>query len=155
VEINREQQVKAAYLYNFARFTTWPSSKLPGEKAPIMFCVLADDPIAPAMDETLQGKEIDAHPVLVSKVHAPEEMRHCHVAYLGAAPPAQLALALQSLDGSSLLTVYDAETGQHDGMIRFVIEEHRLRFEINVAAAEREHVQLSSRLLGVARVVRE
>ncbi len=154
-EVDRVQQIKAAYLFNFARFVTWPPPKLtPGDKA-ILFCILENDPLAPALDEVLQGKTIDTQRVVVRRVQRVDAMRECHVAYLGTVEPSRLASSLESLAGASVLTVYEGGDTLRTGAIRFFLEERKVRFEINVALAEREHLQMSSHLLNVARVVRE
>jgi hypothetical protein len=154
-DINREQQVKAAYLYNFARFTTWPASKFASADEPIRFCALEGDPLLPAMAETLQGKSIDGHPAAVSPVRDASAMRACHVGYLPQRPRAQLAQELEGLSGGGVLTVHEADAAIRAGIVRLFIEDNRLRFEINVAAAERERIALSSRLLSVAQVTRD
>lgn len=153
--INREQQVKAAYLYNFARFTTWPAAKLGAPRDPILFCALENDPVIPAIDEALQGKEIEGHPAVVVRAHDAGEMRRCHIAYLGGIAAADLASALGALSGSAVLTVHESDATLRAGIVRLFVDDHRLRFEINMAAAEREHVQLSSGLLSLARITRD
>lgn len=151
-QVDRVQQVKAAYLYNFARFTTWPASKAPAAGEPIRFCVLESDPLAPAMAEALQGKTIDAQPLVLRRVQKIAEMRDCHLAYLGAIDPARLATALDELSGSGALTVYEGPDTR-DGAIRLFVEDRKLRFEINTRVTRREHLELSSHLLSVARLV--
>ncbi len=153
-EVDRVQQIKAAYLYNFARFVTWPAEKLGPDKA-IEFCILDRDPLMPALDELLQGKTIDTQRVVVRHVQRVEDMRACHVAYLGGVDAAHIASALDALAGASVLTVYEGADTQHAGAIRFFLEDRKVRFEINLGLARREHLELSSHLLNVARVVQD
>lgn len=150
-----EYRVKAAFLYNFAKFVSWPARKLPGSDDPIRFCILASDPLVPALQDALNGKSIDQHPLLLQLVPRSEDMRACDVAYLGAVDTAKLPAVLTALAGSGALTVYEGEHTQSAGVVRFYLDERKVRFEINTAAAEREGLTLSSRLLGVASVVRE
>jgi hypothetical protein len=150
-----EQRVKSAFLFNFARFVSWPPGKLGAGASSIVFCLLERDAMAPALEDALTGKSIDEHPLVLRRVGRAEDFRGCHVAYLGAVDPARLPAALASLDGTGVLTVYEADGPQHDGVVRFYLDERKVRFEINEAAAQREGLQLSSRLLGVASVVRE
>ena len=154
-EVDRVQQIKAAYLYNFARFVTWPPEKLAGPDKAIEFCILDHDPLAPALDEVLQGKTIDTQRVVVRHVQRVEDMRSCHVAYLGGVDPAHISAALDALIGASVLTVYEGGDTLRAGAIRFFLEDRKVRFEINLAMARREHLDLSSHLLNVARVVQE
>jgi hypothetical protein len=147
-----EQRVKAAFLYNFAKFTAWPADKLPAPDATIRFCVPQGDALAPALEEALAGKTIDEHPLQLRQVAQPADFRACNVAYLGALDSAP---TLATLGDAGVLTVYEADATQRDGVVRFYLEDRKVRFEINAAAAEREHLQLSSHLLSVAKVVRE
>lgn len=150
-----EQRVKAAFLFNFAKFVSWPAAKLPGAADPILFCVLERDPIASTLEATLAGKSIDRHPLLLRRVGRPEELRGCQIAYLGGIDPSRTPVAFETMAGESVLSVYDAEVAQAGGIVRFYLDERRVHFEINETAALREGLQVSSRLLGVARVIRE
>jgi hypothetical protein len=105
-QINREQQVKAAYLYNFARFTTWPAEKFSGADDAVVFCVMEREPLVPAMAEAMQGKILDNRLTIVRTVTRVEQMRECHVAYLGVLTPSGADAALKVLASSSVLTVY-------------------------------------------------
>jgi len=82
-------------------------------------------------------------------------MRDCHVAYLGGIDPARLSAALDALAGASVLTVYEGADTLRGGAIRFFLEDRKVRFEINLGLARREHLELSSHLLNVARVVQD
>lgn len=154
-EDSLELRVKAAFLFNFAKFVTWPPGKLAGPTDPILFCVLERDPLAPALQEALSGKSVDAHPLALRRVARTDELRDCHIAYLGALDSARLPAALQALAGSGALSVYDSDAAQRGGIVRFYLDERKIRFEINVSGAEREGLQLSSRLLGVATVLKD
>lgn len=146
-----EQRVKSAFLFNFAKFVSWPPGKLAGATDPIVYCVLEREPLAPTLQDALSGKSVDSHPLVLRRVIRPEEMRDCHIAYLGTAEVSRLP----ALAGSAVLSVYDSDAPQRNGTIRFYLDERKVRFEINAAGAEREGLQISSRLLGVASVIRE
>jgi uncharacterized protein DUF4154 len=154
-EVSLEQRVKAAFLFNFAKFTTWPGDKLAGADSTIQFCVLDGDAIAPALEEALFGKSIDQHPLVLRRLTKPDQFRGCHVAYLGAVVPERLPTLLSAIGGAGVLAVYEADGTQRDGVVRFYLEDNKVRFEINEAAAQRERLQLSSRLLGIASVVHD
>lgn len=154
-DVTLEQRVKAAFLFNFAKFTSWPGEKLAGGDAAIQFCVPEGDALIPALEEALSGKTIDTHPLVLRQVSRAETYRSCHVAYLGAQESEHLPPLLGTLAGSGVLTVYEGAGAERNGVVRFYLEDRKVRFEINEAAAERERLQLSSRLLGVASVVRE
>lgn len=150
-----ELRVKAAFLYNFARFTTWPPGKL-GAKEPIVFCVMAGEPLLQVLQDTLNGKTIDEHATVVRSGSRPEDFRACHLLYADSmADPKRLPALLDALAGSGILTVCDGELAPKTGAIRFYIEDRKLRFEVNPKTLDREGLVLSSKLLSVARAVRE
>ena len=149
-----EYQVKAAFLYNFAKFVEWPSQVFPGPTTPFRICVLGRDPVGDALTSIVQGKSISGHAILSSQVQSPAEARSCHVLFLSQSDSENLKQGLDRLRDLPILTVGDsADFLALGGMINFVLEQDRVRFEINLAAAERHHLKLSSKLLAVARVV--
>ena len=151
-----EYQVKAAFLFNFARYTVWPPGKFAAADSPVQFCVLDNDAFAAALEETLQGKIIGGRALAVRRAARADELRGCHVAYVGAlAPPARIAAALGTLVGSGTLSVYEGDDTQRSGGIRFFLDERKVRFEINTGATSRENLELNSRLLNVATVVQK
>lgn len=153
-EDSLELRVKSAFLFNFANFISWPDSKLAGPADPVWFCLLERDTLGPVLEATIDGKSVDGHPLQVRYVDRMDALRDCELAYLGVMDASRLP-ALEMLRGSGVLSVYDSEVTQSPGIVRFFLEERRVRFEINQAAAEREGLQVSSRLMGVAKVVRE
>jgi hypothetical protein len=111
-----EYQVKAAFLYNFAKFVSWPPAKAPAGSAAIVFCVLERDPIGETLDQSLRGKTIDSHELQVRHLARAEDMRGCHVAYLGGLDANRVAPSLEALAGSGVLSVYDGEQPQRAGV---------------------------------------
>ena len=153
--LDREQQIKAAFLYNFVKFVDWPIEVLPETSDTISICVLGDDPFYETL-ETIKGKTVKGRRLAVRRVGAVKDLESCHVAFIGAAEEKRLPQLMQRLQGSSVLTVGDMEGfTQSGGIINFVVEKNKVRFEINVNRAERARLKLSSQLLGLARVVRE
>jgi hypothetical protein len=149
-----EYQVKAAFLYNFAKFVEWPSPSFPGPSTPFRICVLGRNPFGDALTNIVQGKSISGHAILSLQVQSPAEARSCHVLFLSHSDPETLRQSLDRLPDLPVLTVGEsADFLPLGGMINFVLEQDRVRFEINLAAAERHHLKLSSKLLAVARVV--
>jgi hypothetical protein len=144
--------VKAAFVYNFAKFAEWPA--LPAD-APILFCVVGDNRIADALIETVRGQTIGAHALdVVRPVDVPAWHR-CHVLFVGEAEWKHAAIGLSDLKSLPVLTVSDEQGfARGDGMIELYVDSGRMRFAINVDAAEHAGLRLSSRLLGLAKVVR-
>jgi hypothetical protein len=149
-----EYEVKAAFLFNFAKFVDWPAQAFAAPSAPLHICVLGRDPFGDALSRIVQGKFIAGRPIVRRQVESAAEARACHILFLSLSDPASLKQALEQLRDAPVLTVgEDRNFLSLGGMINFVLEEERVRFEINLAAAERHHLRVSSKLLAVARVV--
>jgi uncharacterized protein DUF4154 len=142
--------LKAAFLFNFVKFTEWPDV---AASDPFVICLLGDDRVAGALTELTRGQKIEMHAIEVRPLTTATETR-CHVLFVSV-HAANGAQALQICKDAATLTVSDtahfADTG---GMIEFFVERDRMRFAINVTATQRAHLKLSSRLLGLARIVR-
>jgi YfiR/HmsC-like len=155
-----EYQVKASYLANFVKFIEWPQgASAPPNGAsqapePFAICVLGQDPFGPALDAALAGETVDRHPLLPRRVKNAREGAGCRVLFI-AEGDRELRKDLAALDKSPVLTVGDQpEFLKRGGMIQFVLEENHVRFEVNLAAAKRAGLNLSSELLKVAAAVR-
>jgi uncharacterized protein DUF4154 len=148
-----ESQVKAVYLLNFARFTTWPA----GTSGPDVFavCVLGSDPFGPILDTTLAGETVDGKPTVVRRIAGAEAAGGCRVVFISTTERAVLPQILEAVEKERSLTVSDLPGFvDQGGMIEFVPEGRRVRFTVNVAAADRSGLTLSSQLLRVALKVR-
>jgi hypothetical protein len=149
-----EYQVKAAFLFNFAKFVEWPEAA-PGEaRAPFVLGVLGDDPFGGDLASIVVGQAIRGRAILIRKYHYGDDLRVCQVLFVSVSERPHVAQILASLQGSSALTVSDidgfAEAG---GVMQFVIEDSKVRFVVNLAAAEKSRLRISSKLLALARVV--
>lgn len=148
-------KVKAAFLFNFVKFVTWPASKLSSPTDPIQICVLQPNPLGDALADTLNGKSINGRALTLRIANRASELRSCHLVYLGETDPAKLNTELAQLAGYSILLVHESPQALPGGGIRFSVNDRKLRFEVNLAEIDRESLQLSSKLLGVADVVRQ
>ena len=144
--------VKAAFLYNFAKFAEWPA--LP-TSAPIAVCVVGNDGIAAAFAETVSGQSISGHRLEVSRPQDSTAWRHCHLLFIADGETRKSAAGLDGIKMLPVLTVSDDKGfARATGIIEFYAESGRMRFAINVDAAERSGLRLSSRLLGLAKIIR-
>lgn len=149
-----ELRVKAAFLYNFAKFATWPPEKAATADAPLYLCVQGADAMGGVLAETVRGRDVGGHAIEVVQAPHAGDLRHCHIVYIGAAEDARIAAELALLSGHHVLSVHEASEAQQDGVIRFFLTGGgRVRFEVNVTAASREQVALSAKLLEVSQVV--
>jgi hypothetical protein len=144
--------VKAAFLYNFAKFAEWPA--LP-PAAPIVVCIVGDDKIAAAFADTVRGQNISGHALEVSRSLDSTAWRGCHVLFFADRETRQFDPDKGGIKSQPVLTVSDGKGfAQAGGVIELFVEGGRMRFAINLDAAEQAGVHLSSRLLGLAKIVR-
>ena len=145
-------EVKAAYLLNFAKFVDWPEPQRGAET--MVLGVMASDGLADALSLTVKDKMIAGRKLVVRRVTLSDQLTGLHVLYVGAAPEAQVAEILRRVDAKGVLTVSDIEPFcRIGGAIGLVLENNRLRFEINLEPAERSSLKVSSKLLTLARKV--
>jgi hypothetical protein len=150
--VPQEAELTAAFLFNFAKFTEWPTLS-PG--APIIICVADDGGITAAVIETVRNQRISSHALEVRSAEDSSWWRSCHVLFVPASQTRQSAAALSRIEALPVLTVSDgAGFSRSGGIIELYVEDGRMRFAINVTAVERSGLRLSSRLLGLARIVR-
>ena len=148
-----ENDVKAAFLYNFTKFVEWPAA--PDHTAePFRVCVIADREFARAVDRTIEGESVEGRPLERVEPHSPDEARHCAILYVGRRNIDEAAPLLASVRQMPVLTVGDdPRFAQRGGAIEFVLENSRVRFDVNAPAVERSGLKVSSKLLRVARTV--
>lgn len=155
-ELPSEYEVKAAFLYNFAKFVEWPADAFLNPNEPIRLCVLGEDPFGRVLDHAVQSKSINGRTLTILRSRQVRELRACHIIFIGASEKNRLPEIFAALRGSSALSVGDTEQFvQSGGAIQFTLQDNRVRLTINLAAAERAHVKISAKLLSLARVVRD
>jgi hypothetical protein len=151
-----EYEVKSAYLLNFGRFVEWPGQPAPAENQPFAVCVLGKDPFGKTLDATLAGESIEGQSLVAKRLSKPEDATGCRVLFISASEDARLRETLAALDKSNILTVSDIPRfAQRGGMIEFVMDGAKVRFEVNVTNASDAGLVLSSDLLKVAVAIRK
>ena len=147
-----EYQVKAVFLYNFAKFVEWPEQG----NDPFDLCIVGDDPFGRILEDTVKGKTLQGRAIGINRIRAREKVQGCQIAFIGAAESGRTRWLLDSIREPGTLTVGESPGFARDGgIINFVIEDSRVHFEINVDAARRAHLQISSKLLSLAKIVTE
>jgi hypothetical protein len=150
-----EYHVKAVYLYNFGRFVQWPPNATAAKGDSFSICVLGQDPFGPSLDSTIAGETLDGKPLAVKRISTPRDAAECRILFISSTEENHLKEILVALDELSILTVSDMPAfSRRGGMIQFVLEGDKVRFEINLAKAETAKLTLSSELLKVATSVR-
>ncbi|MES1255918.1 MAG: YfiR family protein [Acidobacteriota bacterium] len=147
-----EDDVKAAFLYNFAKYIEWPESAFPS--GTFQLCVVADAAFVKRVDEILAGEAVEGHQVVRRTPAGVEDARACHILFLRQVEAVQMDEWLASVATSPVLTVGDSsEFLARGGAVAFVRDGDRVRFDINVRSAQLGGLTISSRLLRVARRV--
>ena len=151
-----EYQVEAAYLYNFGRFVEWPAKSTTAQTGAFNICILGEDPFGQALDTTLAGETIGNQRVAARRISSPQTLADCQILFISSSEANRLNKIIAALDKSAVLTVSDTpHFSQRGGMIQFVLEGNRIRFEVNLTATQRAGLTLSSDLLKVATAVRK
>lgn len=149
-EQSLEYQVKAAFLLNFTKFIEWPPSAIPPDR-PFSICIVGSDPFGGALDQIVEGESAGGRKVVVERIHPPQAAS-CQIVFVG-----HLEKDLQTFLSSlppGILTVGEGDFFLREGgQIAFVIENRRVRFDINQKAATTAGLKISSKLLTVARSV--
>jgi hypothetical protein len=149
-----EYQVKAAFLLNFTKFIEWPPAAFRQPDSPVSICVLGGDPFGSALDQIVSGEVVNGRKVVTQRIKNVPPPQTCQALFVSRLEK-DAGKILPGL-GSGVLTVGEGENFIRDGgMIAFVIENRRVRFEINQAVAENSGLKLSSKLLSVAKVVEQ
>jgi hypothetical protein len=144
-----EYAVKAAYLYKFAPFVEWPPHAFASASSPLQLCIVGHDPFGANLDQAVSGQRVGGRPVVVRRLERVDVASGCHIAFLGVSHAQTTADALRALRGSPTLTVAD-NVRDAGAIIRFVIKDNRVRFDIDTAAAAANGVTISSKLLSLA-----
>ena len=146
-----ENDVKAVFLFNFAKYVDWPDESR-GTSATLRMCVPANPQFLSTLRAAVQGETVSGRPLAAIELDGLDGARECHVLYVGDASTADAAEWLNAVRGRHTLTVGDGALA--DGqVIAFVKEQNRIRFDVSLAAATRQKLTISSRLLGLARKV--
>jgi hypothetical protein len=150
-----EDHLKAAFLYNFAKYIEWPPSAFTGvSPETFRLCVAADPPFVKLVQDIVADETIDDRPVVLLTPEGAEEARRCHILFIGGDELDRAPGLLSAVQNSPVLTVgNDAEFLALGGMVGFVREGARVRFDVNLAVARRAGLAISSRLLRIARRV--
>jgi hypothetical protein len=149
-----EYEVEAAYLSHFGGFVEWPA-RAGSANDPFYVCVLGQDVFGPLLDAALKGETIGGAPMAARRLSGVEEAAGCRILFISTSKGSQLIATLAAVGKLNILTVSDIPGfTRRGGMIQFVLEGNRVRFEINLAAAQRAGLTLSSELLKVAVAIR-
>ena len=146
-----EYQLKAAFLYNFAKFIDWPPVTSAGDQAPFIVGILGDSPFGSDLEQTVAGKKINDRTISVLPFRSAAEAVNCQILFICNSEKKHFSEIIQSLRGHAVLTVSETDGFiQTGGMVNFVLEDGKIRFQINDEAAKAAQLKISSKLLNLA-----
>jgi hypothetical protein len=156
-----EDAAKAICLYNFAVFVDWPATAFASADSPFVIGVLGDDTFAGDLDKAFNDKKPQGGRKLVVRklkwskdLKDSKDFKDCHLLYIAATEAAHGDEIIQMRKGTPTLTVADfPDFAKHGGIINLILEDSKLHFEVNVEAAKQSDLNISSRVLKLAKIV--
>ena len=150
-----EYDIKAAFLFNFARFTEWPVEAFSSPNAPLVLGIYGVDPFSRAAVDDITSRSISGRRVEVRKLADLKTAEGCHMLFINGVDDKALAALIGAVKNKHILTVGEGERfGAVGGMIRFFIEDTKVRFEVNLREVQGADLKISAKLLSLAKVVR-
>jgi hypothetical protein len=145
-----EWAVKAAYLFKLPPFIEWPGNAFASSSSPFNLCIVGSDPFGDLLERGAAGQKLGEHPIVIQHLSDVSQGTHCQMMYVAGDPQA-VAADIGSTGGMPVLTITDSQTdGRAKGIINFVTRDNHVRFEIDRAAAARDRLHISSKLLSIA-----
>ncbi len=146
-----DYDVKAAYLLNFSRYVSWPSTAFADQKAPMVICVFGNQPFGSWLAKAFWGRVAGEHNLVVQRIHELGRLKACHLVFVGQEEEPVQAQLLDSLRDQHVLTVGESSHFLQDGgIIRLAMSDNIMRFEVNLTAASRAGLKISSRMLSLS-----
>jgi YfiR/HmsC-like len=152
-----EYLIKAGFIYNFAKFVDWPSTSFSQPDAPIVIGVLGTDPFGNVLDRIVADKKIGSRGFVVRRYKWGKDLkdlRDCQILFVSASEKAHTDEIVEFVKWLPILTIGETPGfAERGGVIRFTLEDNRVRFEVNVDAAHKANLNISSRLLTLAKII--
>jgi hypothetical protein len=149
-----EYRVKAAFIFHFAQLVDWPADTLTVADNSLLICTLGRDPFNGALESAVAGKAIGARVARVLHLKQSEDMKTCQILFFGAAQLKHVPALVADLRNAPVLTVGET-AGFLDagGMICLLLKDSKVRFDVNLDAAQSANLKIGSRLLILAQSV--
>ena len=154
--VSSEYLIKAGFIYNFANLVQWPANAFTQPDSPIVIGILGEDPFGTVLDRVLAGKKVNGRIFLVKRLKSVPDLKECHIVFVSSSEMAHLAEAIHLVKGMPILTIGEIPGfARRGGIINLFLEDNKVHFEVNVEAAKEADLNISSRLLALARIVQE
>jgi hypothetical protein len=150
-DVSKEYKLKAAFLYNFAKFVEWPATSFAAPESPLVIGVFRTNPFGAELEKAVKGRKINGHPIVVTLIPSAAAARQTQILFVGSAQDTKLAELKGALQGTPVLTVGESGAfSRQGGMITFTQEGNSLRFSIDNGSAQKAGVKISSHLQKLA-----
>ncbi|HMB95128.1 MAG TPA: YfiR family protein, partial [Tepidisphaeraceae bacterium] len=150
---SRESQVKAAMICNFVQFVEWPSDAFSSADAPLVIGVMNPNPFGDVVEQLTRGKSLNGHAIVIRHLDSADEVQGCHAIFVPATREADLNAIMHKASEQPMLTIGETDSFPWaGGILRFYLEENKLRFEVNPEAAAHARLQISSKLMKLATI---
>jgi hypothetical protein len=154
--VSSEYLIKAGFIYNFANLVQWPSNAFAQPDSPIVIGILGEDPFGTILDRVLEGKKVNGRAFRVKRLRSVPDLKECHIVFVSSSEMSRLAEAIHLVKGMPILTIGEIPGfARRGGIINLILEDNKVHFEVNVEAAKEADLNISSRLLALARIVQE
>lgn len=152
-----EYLIKAGFIYNFAQLVQWPDAAFPQADSPIVIGVLGSDPFGATIDNVVQGKKLNGRSLVIKRLKwgkDAKEIRECNILFISSSEKDRLDEIIQTVKWLPILTIGETPGfATRGGIINLTLEGNRVRFEVDIEAAKQANLNISSRLLALARIV--
>ena len=146
-----EYKIKAAYLFNFAKFVEWPQSSFADPSEPIKIGIIGKDPFLESLNQTVSGKTVKGRKFVIRRFKKIQDLDFCHILFISSSERRRVSQIIQKVKGSSTLTVSEFKNFiESGGIIRLLNKDNKVRFEIGLPAAQQADLKISSRVLRLA-----
>lgn len=146
-------EVKAAFLYNFTKFITWPEEAFTGESDPFIIGILGPDPFNNYLNDIIRGESVGRHPIEVKIFDNLSEITNCQMLYINSDNDENIRQALQMLKNKNVLTVSEyVFFSRLGGHVKFYNENNKIKFQVNPGAVKNSRLTISSKLLNLAKI---
>jgi len=151
-----EYLIKAGFTYNFAKLVQWPAGAFSQSDSPIVIGILGVDPFGKTIDQVLDGKKVNNRVFVIRRLKWGAELKDCNILFVSSSEAAHEDEIIKQIKGMPILTIGESPSfARRGGIINFTLEDNKVRFEVNVEAAKQADLNISSRLLSLAKIIQQ
>ncbi len=151
-----EYEVKAAFVFNFAKFVEWPSRAFESSNSPLIIAIFGSDQLADALEPAVKNETIGGRRIVVRRTKHVRDIIGCHIVFIGRSGKSEIGRIIDSVKGSNVLTIGETDGfARRGGIINFFVQDQKVRFEINNNNARHAGLKISSKLLNLAKIVED